>query len=462
MTLNTVVNLRKQKSINEIIGDVFVNEINKNPKHFIDASDRIDAIIVEEEMEFSGRKLPFSIKPLIITEEESKYFKIVSELILNSLEKLLEAYKHDEEIKEFFSYYKQFEKLISIDPGYNKKIRIARFDTIWYGSKDFKILESNTCCPGGIVILGRLKERYLEIPFIKNIFKNYNNNLFLCDSQTSFIKELVKAYREKGGIKDKPNIAFANYNGNYNYELLHMKKFAFEMGINSVICDLRDLKVNDDRLFYEDFEIDIIYNKVDQLELGKEDINDVLEAIRSNYVCSVNSFISMFIGESKMTLALLTDKKFQLKYLNTQEIEAINKHVPWTRKLEDGNSHYNDEKINLIEYSLENKNQLVLKVDNETRGSNIFIGKITDVDTWSKLIHDRKNINYIIQEYCEIPQVNVPIYNGENTEFVDRKFGIDMFMFGGEFAGVVSRISEKDIINVGQGGYEQPVIEITE
>ncbi|WP_077296912.1 hypothetical protein [Virgibacillus pantothenticus] len=108
-----------------------------------------------------------------------------------------------------------------------------------------------------------------------------------------------------------------------------------------------------------------------------------------------------------------------------------------------------------------NKDKLVLKVDNETRGSNIFIGKKTDSQTWSNLIYERKNQNYIIQEYTEIPQVKVPLIEDGNVEFVKRNFGIDMFILGGKFAGVVSRISQKDIINVGQGGFEQPVVELS-
>lgn len=444
------------------INDIILNKINKEPASFIEATKQVDEIIKEEEMVFNGEKLPFSLKPLIITSKERKYFQEVSESISSSLEKILSAYKNDNEIKRFFSYYKEFENLINLDPGYIKKIRIARLDTVWYGGENFKILEPNTCCPGGVVVLGRLKERYMELPFIREIFMNYNTKSFLCDSQASFIEEMVSAYREGGGEQKRPNIAFANYNGNYTYELTHMQKFAFDMGIDSVVCDLRNLKIKGEKLYYKDFPIDIIYNKVDQLQLGKGDIDDVLEAVRRNYVYSINSYISMFIGESKMTLALLTDEKFQAKYLTEKEIEIINKHVPWTRKLEDNVTLYNDKEISIMEFSSKNKDNLVLKIDNETRGSNIFIGKNMAQDIWDSLIQASKNKNYIIQEYCPIPKISVPKVNNKTIEYVNRMFGIDMFIFGGKFAGVVSRISEKDIINVGQGGFEQPVVEVDE
>lgn len=61
------------------------------------------------------------MQPLLVTSKESDYFKEVTELISNSLEKLLDAYVKDMSIREFFSHYKDYEELILIDPGYKKK-----------------------------------------------------------------------------------------------------------------------------------------------------------------------------------------------------------------------------------------------------------------------------------------------------------------------------------------------------
>ncbi|GAA0378675.1 hypothetical protein [Bacillus horti] len=438
----------------------FSEVIRKDTSRFLHATDQVSSMIQEEGFIFKNKSLPFSLQPLVISAEESNYFKEVTEIILGSLEKLLEAYVTDPHIREFFSYYKEYEHLIMLNPGYQKKIRISRFDTIWYGGDQFKILEPNTCCPGGVVVLGKLKERYFQIPFIKEFLKEYKTNEFLCDAPSGFLMELVNAYREMGGPKHKPSIAFANYNGQFSYELSHMKKYAQDMGLEAVICDLRELKISESSLFYEDLCIDIIYNKVDQLELGKTDMQDVLTAIEKGYVCSVNSFASMFIGESKLTLALLTDKSFQEKYLTHDEVEAIRKHVPWTRKLENRTSEYEGATIDLLSFTRSNKDSLVLKIDNETRGSNVFIGNMVQQAEWDSLIEKNKDTNWVVQEYYPIKEICVPIAMDGDVSFVNKKFGIDMFMFGGKYAGVVSRISENSIINVGQGGFEQPVIEV--
>ncbi|WP_020060129.1 glutathionylspermidine synthase family protein [Bacillus sp. 123MFChir2] len=442
------------------IGEEFHNLAETNERGFKETLKEVDQIIQQEGLIFKEKALPFSIQPLAITEEENKYFQRASETLSDALEIVLEAYEKDEEIKEFFSYYNKYTRLININPRYKRKIRISRFDCIWNGGEGFKVVEPNACCPGGVVVLGKLKERWVNLPFIKGITSSYEQEQFLCDTPNGFISELLNAYKEMGGNIDKPQIALVNYAGNYSYELEHIQKYGREMGHNIVICDLRDLKLDSQRqqLMYNECPIDIIYNKVDQLELGNKDMEDVIEACEKGLVCNVNSYPSMFIGESKMTLALLTDARFQEKYLSYEQVEMVNKHILWTRKLEETTTSFKGEIINLIEYVIDNKERFVLKIDNSTRGENVFLGKDADTEVWAKIVNNNKNTNWIVQEYNEIPSVSILEHKDGKIVKKSKKFGIDMFMFGGKYAGVVSRISDKAVINLGQGGYEQPVI----
>lgn len=438
----------------------FHSLVTKNEVGLKEALRKVDQIIQNEGLVFKGKALPFSVQPLAITDEENNYFKRASEILSDSLEIVLDAYEKDTEIREYFSYYSKYEKLININPGYERKIRISRFDCIWNGGYEFKVVEPNACCPGGVVVLGKLKEKWFDLPIIKEITNSYEKKQFLCDTPNGFLNELVNAYREMGGNEEDPQIALVNYAEKYSYELEHIQKYGCEMGYKIIICDLRDLKLDSQgkRLMFNQQPIDIIYNKVDQLELGNEDMKDVIEACERGLVCNVNSYSSMFIGESKMTLALLTDSKFQEKYLTKEQIEMVNKHILWTRKLEETITSFKEEEVNLIQYIIENKDLFVLKVDNSTRGENVFLGKYTNHETWSKIINDNKNGNWIVQEYNEIPSVEILECKGENIIKENKKFGIDIFMFGGKYAGIVSRISDKAVINLGQGGYEQPVI----
>ena len=418
--------------------------------------------IHEKGFSFEGREFPYSLKPLLITQDEESYFKETSELLLEVLEIVLESYYTDDFVKSFFINYDCYKDLLAVHPS-GKKIVISRYDTVWYGGKDYKIFECNTCCPGGISILGTIKMDYKKLPVVQKTF--ISSTEFICDQTKNFINALIEYSKsnihEMGSMKQL-GIAFANYDNVYTYELKEFCECSKSMGHNAIICDLKDLKQNakDGKIYFEDIEINIVYNKADPLKLDSLLIQDLINAIRDKKIVSINSFPAMFITESKIVLALLWNKHFQEKYLTEKQIEIIKKHIPCSLLLREGIGDFYDEKVeNVIEFAKSNKDRLVLKIDNDTRGNNIYIGHSIDHKTWNNMIDLYKNKNWIIQEYCKIPEISIPEIDKKSNEliFPKKKYGIDFMMYNGKYAGIVSRISEKEIINVGSGGCEQPV-----
>lgn len=92
------------------------------------------------------------------------------------------------------------------------------------------------------------------------------------------------------------------------------------------------------------------------------------------------------------------------------------------------------------------QNPRILKVSLLTNClETILIGKNISMDKWEKLFTDN-NKNWIMQEYCDIPSTIILENKNGQIEEIEKKY-----------AGIVSRISESDIINVESGGYGQPV-----
>lgn len=433
-----------------------------NPEEFCRNYDYLQNLIKERGFSFEGKEFPYSLKPLIVTQDEENYFKESSEALLEILEIVLASFYSDPYVKSFFSNYGNYHNLLSTAP-HGRKIVISRYDTVWYGNRDYKIFECNTCCPGGISILGTVKRNYINLPVAHKTLTNVGE--FECDYTENFINALVeysKTILSNIDSKRKLGIAFANYDNVYTYELKEFRECALSMGYNAVICDLKELKLNKScqKLYFKDTQIDIVYIKADPLKLEYNRIIDFIDAIKNKAVASVNSFPAMYITESKIVLALLWDKYFQSKYLTKQQIDIIEKHIPHTIKLQDGKGYFKNNEIeDVIGFVKNNKNDLVLKIDNDTRGNNIFIGHSVSEYDWNRMIDMYKNKNWIIQEYCKIPEILIPMIDKNTQEviFSKKRFGIDFMMYNGKYAGIVSRISEKEIINVGSGGCEQPV-----
>ncbi len=435
----------------------FFESLVASPDDYKESLQSLQDYINDNNMIFHGKPIPYSLQPLAVTEQEAEYFGQVTELLSDVLETALAAYFTDPYVEEFFAYYRPFKSVIDIQPRYQRRIRLSRYDTVWYGGGHFKIFECNTCCPGGVVILGQIKQHWLRLPATQRAFGKAQSEMFLTDTPDGFINEILAAYREAGGTKQHPTIVLGHYDGRYQYELAHMREYMSERGLEAVVCDLRDLTLHNDDLWHKDQIIDVVYFKVDQAELVSPGLNDVLTACKTGAVVGVNSFAAQFISESKMILALLHDEVFRSRYLSAAQIATIDRHVPWTQVLKDTQVRYRGETKPLSDICAEFQRDLVLKIDNGTRGADVIIGRTVSATGWQQLIAKHKNSHWIIQEYCPIPEIETLVV-GDALVTEPRKFGIDMFMLGGHFAGIVSRISSSSVINVGQSGFEQPVV----
>ena len=59
-----------------------------------------------------------------------------------------------------------------------------------------------------------------------------------------------------------------------------------------------------------------------------------------------------------------------------------------------------------------------------------------------------------------VKSLPLPFQKLKNDKVIlrNKKFGLDMFMYSGKFAGLVSRVSDNKMLSVASGGYEQPVL----
>src|SRR5207253_9911857 len=115
------------------------------------------------------------------------------------------------------------------------------------------------------------------------------------------------------------------------------------------------------RLRVSDFEIRSAYKRLlvnEYLPIMQEQ-PALLDAYRARAICMVNSFRSKLIHK-KALFAVLTDTN-HASLFDSDELEAIRAHVPWTRRVRAGKSDYFGEEIDLLEFIGGNRDRLVLK-----------------------------------------------------------------------------------------------------
>jgi uncharacterized circularly permuted ATP-grasp superfamily protein len=177
-----------------------------------------------------------------------------------------------------------------------------------------------------------------------------------------------------------------------------------------------------------------------------------LDAYRAGAICMVNSFRSKLIHK-KALFAVLTDER-RASLFSSDEREAIRKHVPWTRLVRAETSDYFGKGIDLLEYIKANRDQLVLKPNDDYGGHGITIGWNSDEVAWESALDEALAIgDYLVQERVPTAREVFPALTTDGRiEFAEQLVDLDPLLFNGKVRSAFTRLSSTELANVSSGG----------
>jgi hypothetical protein len=187
--------------------------------------------------------------------------------------------------------------------------------------------------------------------------------------------------------------------------------------------------------------ITLIYKRVlisELIERGGLD-HAVVRAVRDRAVCMVNSCRCKILFK-KASLAVLSDERNAALY-SAYQLAAIHKHIPWTRVLEERKTTIDRNPIDLVPYTLANKDTLVLKPNDDYGGKGIVLGWTVDQPQWEDAVKTALATPHVVQRKVRLPYEPFP------------RLDTNPYVSFGEFMhGCLTRISTEALVNVTAGG----------
>jgi len=136
-----------------------------------------------------------------------------------------------------------------------------------------------------------------------------------------------------------------------------------------------------------------------------------------------------------------------------REAELIAETIPWTRILRPGRVTYGQWVVDLLDFVSDNRSRLVLKPASEYGGHGVSLGIETEQAEWDRIISEHaERGDYIAQEYVPVPEEMFPTVTEGHVQMRLKRFNINPFGLGGRYAGMITRISDRAVINVSAGG----------
>ncbi|MEL6524678.1 MAG: hypothetical protein AAFQ07_03115, partial [Chloroflexota bacterium] len=209
---------------------------------------------------------------------------------------------------------------------------------------------------------------------------------------------LLQAYHNWGG-REKPQIAILDWQDVPTLNEHEITRIYLEQqGFEAILADPRALDYRDGHLFYNDFRIDLIYKRVLYSELvsvmGFD--NAVIRAMQDRAVYMTNAPSAKLMAK-KASLAFLSDERNSHLFSPAQQA-SVAAHIPWTRVVEERKTMYNGQEIDLIPFIAENREQFVLKPNDEYGGAGVVLGWQSSHDGWESKLKRALETPHVVQE----------------------------------------------------------------
>ena len=423
----------------------------------------LDEGLEQSKLIFGGRRLSPYLRPHFVTEVDFARIVRVCETVWSAIQKVKDAAIDDPSIVADLGVTEVERELISIDPGYRAVSPTARLDS-FLTEAAYSFVELNGESPAGIAYVDAAYEIFSRLPVMQKFGETYNVRPLY--GSRYMLDVLLDSYEEFLGRKPEaiPRIAIVDLGERPTQSEFELFKEFFErQGYPTIICTPEELEFGNNRLRVGDFEIDIVYKRLlvnEYLPIIGE-YPALVDACRARAVCMVNSFRSKLIHK-KALFAVLTDQR-RAALFSDEEQEAIGKHVPWTRLVRAEKSDYFGEEVDLLEYIKANRNQLVLKPNDDYGGHGITIGWNSDEAAWhSALEQALADGDYLAQERVPTAREVFPeLTAAGGIEFVEQLVDLDPLLFNGRVRSAFTRLSSTELANVSSGGGMVPTFIIS-
>jgi uncharacterized circularly permuted ATP-grasp superfamily protein len=154
----------------------------------------------------------------------------------------------------------------------------------------------------------------------------------------------------------------------------------------------------------------------------------------------------------KASLAVLSDEA-NAHLFTVEERAAIERYIPWTRLIEERETAYQGEQVDLLPFLVKNKDEFVIKPNDEYGGKGVVLGWEVDSNEWESALKTTLVEPSIVQKRVALPKIPYASWVDGHVEIYDRMIDTNPFIWYGNYVdGCLTRLSTASLLNVTAGG----------
>ncbi len=417
------------------------------------SAELLERLLRSEGLFFGDRPLCGVLRPRLLTVGEYRHIARACALVGGAFEAVRVAAMQDSGLRGQFGLTDWEERLIHADPGYPVASPTSRLDAFFASGDDgLKFTEYNAETPAGAAYNDALSRVMLAMPVMHEFSRTHA--VLPIPAAPSVIHALLDAWHTFRGVREKPSVVILDWADvpTRSEFVLFEREFA-ALGIDAFIGDPRDAEYTNGVLTIGGRPVTLIYKRVliDELVTREGLDSPVVRAVRDRAVCMVNPFRCKLLHK-KASLAVVSDER-QSHLLTPAQQRAVAAHVPWTRVVEERQTTYDGDVVDLLSFIAGRRETMVLKPNDEYGGKGIVLGWTVDDQAWQEAIRSALTEPFIVQERVEVPSEPWPAWVDGALHISDRMLDTAPFLVDGTvMTGCLTRIATDPLLNVTAGG----------
>lgn len=444
-----------------------------DPETVTQANARIERSLLEAGVTFEGKTVRVSLFPTVFRASDVAELERRAGRVRDVLMRVIQQFRTEHHARRYdgplhrgFAPYEPWWDAIADERRALPEIGLMRYDFISEAPGVWRMLETNTACPGGTTICASARDAWLTCGPIGDVGAAFDPIRFPVDDPTAFVRHLYATACRAAGT-DQPNIAVLNDRASLTFEVdLWVRQHerlrrSGVVGGDFLVGDIRELEVADGRAWLRGAPVALIHNKVNPVEVLPSDpaVRGWLAASRTPGVELLNSLGAMYLTEAKRVMQLICAPEIQrLLEVSAEEAEAIDALIPPTSVIPARGAPGAEALLERLERDRET---LVVKPDALTRGQGVYFGRTVAADQWRSCLDETQQLFGVAQRELRVPRAERADLSEDGVVRIAHEyFGADAYYFGDRFTGLSSRAHTQPVFNMGAGGALRPVLVI--
>jgi glutathionylspermidine synthase len=405
---------------------------------------------------FGDRALCTVLRPRFLSPAQYRFLQTRGSVVLRAFRKAHQAALADENVLSQFGLLEWERQLVHVPTGFRDASPVSRLDAFFVAeSGGLRFTEYNAETPAGGAYNDVLTEVFYGLPVMRHFLRHWDVRPL--PARHNVLHALVDAYEQWSGRRERPAISIVDWSDvPTQSEFLLFRDYFTRQGFRCEIIDPGEVTYQGGELRGPSGRIELIYKRVllhELVERGGMD-HPILRAYRDGAVCMVNPPPCKVLHK-KASLAVLHDER-NAHLFDADEREAIALSIPWTRVVEERRTTHDGREVDLLAFTAEHRDQLVLKPNDDYGGKGIVLGWEVDDAAWQEAIRTGLREPYIVQQRIALPKESYPSMVDGHVVFADRMVDTAPYVaYGGNVDGCLSRLATAALLNVTAGGGSQ-------